>query len=439
MPNPFMDAIQRGRTAVKAQLDPQGLARDRAAVDAENMRQGLLPIIASLRPDMAALVQNKDAFNAAMQNPSAYYNLSSASANAEPTAPKPVKTRVAVTGDEEIGKRFGLRPGQQGIMETTADPTTGRILNRSLVDYSEADGAGGGSAFGNSIRGLAAQRMLEEMPPGPERDKAEFLLAREIYEQPSLGFNAATGLVEQRNNTMSPELAQLLGFGAPGAPVASAPGAAAPAAGAPAPAAPTGAPTASDAGSFAALPSGGSMAEQIWAGNLSGPVNYFDRWYSQFGGILSDQIQAGETVDAAKASSLLTNKLVSAFRRSPRFAETDRKDLEKDYQIGPEFFTSRQNQFADMVQVILNVDRDIANHASSIREGGISGDERKRRMDLLTELLQLRDSLGPEVVTGTEEAVNARYAQLPVGAQMIIRNPEVAGNPWILIRKGAAQ
>ena len=140
-------------------------------------------------------------------------------------------------------------------------------------------------------------------------------------------------------------------------------------------------------------------------------------------------ISVSEATTAEGFGTEVQQKLVEAFRRCPRFAEGDRKDLEQDFKISPAIFDSEQAYQARVAQLTVSVDTRIRQHTETLGEYNVSKPERQKRMDTLESLEQVRSSLAPPRVDSPKGWEEFKAAN-PPGTQVLLKKNDV----WAVYR-----
>jgi hypothetical protein len=91
-------------------------------------------------------------------------------------------------------------------------------------------------------------------------------------------------------------------------------------------------------------------------------------------------------------------------QNNPKFAEGERKAIEKEINIGPEIFKSVESYESRLVGINQSL-QDRLNDAQKTLTSNISGDERKRAMDNVNAIKLFREKLGLPVMVKTEADV----------------------------------
>ena len=180
---------------------------------------------------------------------------------------------------------------------------------------------------------------------------------------------------------------------------------------APAPAPAGGAPA-------AATPSGGPRLWEI-ADKVAGPVAGVQRWIGS--GPVPMGI-GGEQVSAAQQVEMQSRNLVRALQQNPRYAEGERKSIEKDIQIGPEALSNPVAYRLRLVEIGKYIQEELQFQASVLKNPNTSTvEQRKQALQSTATLNEFYGRLGlPQQVKSVEEA-----KKLPPGTQFLDEN-------WIL-------
>ena len=168
----------------------------------------------------------------------------------------------------------------------------------------------------------------------------------------------------------------------------------------------------------AAAPTGGP---RLWdqADNVAGPVAGVQRWIGS--GPIPLGI-GGEQVSAAQQVEMQSRNLVRALQQNPRYAEGERKSIEKDIQIGPEAMSNPTAYRLRLVEIGKYIQEELQFQASVLKNpNGSTVQQRQQALQSTATLNEFYSKLGlPQQVKSVEEA-----KKLPPGTQFLDEN-------WIL-------
>ena len=168
----------------------------------------------------------------------------------------------------------------------------------------------------------------------------------------------------------------------------------------------------------AAAPTGGP---RLWdqADNVAGPVAGVQRWIGS--GPVPMGI-GGEQVSAAQQVEMQSRNLVRALQQNPRYAEGERKSIEKDIQIGPEAMSNPTAYRLRLVEIGKYIQEELQFNASVLKNpNGTTVQQRQQALQSTAHLDEFYGKLGlPQQVKSVEEA-----KKLPPGTQFLDEN-------WIL-------
>lgn len=188
----------------------------------------------------------------------------------------------------------------------------------------------------------------------------------------------------------------------------------------PAPPEPSAAPAPASAGGApaAATPTGGPRLWEI-ADKVAGPVAGVQRWIGS--GPVPMGI-GGEQVSAAQQVEMQSRNLVRALQQNPRYAEGERKSIEKDIQIGPEALSNPVAYRLRLVEIGKYIQEELQFQASVLKNpNGSTVQQRQQALQSTATLDEFYGKLGlPQQVKSVEEA-----KKLPPGTQFLDEN-------WIL-------
>ena len=163
--------------------------------------------------------------------------------------------------------------------------------------------------------------------------------------------------------------------------------------------------------------SGASLWEQ--AGNVAGPVAGVQRWIGSGPvpmGIGGDQVAAAQQVEMQQRN------LVRALQQNPRYAEGERKSIEKDIQISPEAMSNPTAYRLRLVEIGRYIQEELQFQSGILKNP--TGSTVQQRQQALQSTAVLNDFYGklglPQQVKSIEEA-----KKLPPGTQFLDEN-------WIL-------
>lgn len=96
--------------------------------------------------------------------------------------------------------------------------------------------------------------------------------------------------------------------------------------------------------------------------------------------------------------------LVRVLQNNPRFAEGERKSIEKEISIGPEFFKSVESFEGKLIGINQSLQDRLVDAQRTV-QSNVSLEERKRAMDNINAIQNFREKLGLPVMVKTEEDV----------------------------------
>lgn len=164
-------------------------------------------------------------------------------------------------------------------------------------------------------------------------------------------------------------------------------------------------------------PQPGNESETIWnmTGLVAGPVPWAANAASRTP-VVGDMMQFPQMTTARATVENLSRDLINVSRNNPRFSEGERKSLEKEIEIRPEFFDTP----ASLRQRIIGIDNALAERQKNFAkvvsgESAASTEDRRMALDMLRAIVAFREKLGlPPRLKKIEE----REA-LPDGAEYI--------------------
>jgi len=167
----------------------------------------------------------------------------------------------------------------------------------------------------------------------------------------------------------------------------------------------------------AAAPAGGGASLWEQASNVAGPVAGVQRWIGS--GPVPMGI-GGEQVGAAQQVEMQQRNLVRALQQNPRYAEGERKSIEKDIQISPEAMSNPTAYRLRLVEIGRYIQEELQ-FQSSILKNPSTVQQRQQALQSTSVLGDFYSKLGlPQQVKSIEEA-----KKLPPGTQFLDEN-------WIL-------
>ena len=167
----------------------------------------------------------------------------------------------------------------------------------------------------------------------------------------------------------------------------------------------------------AAAPAGGGASLWEQASNVAGPVAGVQRWIGS--GPVPMGI-GGEQVGAAQQVEMQQRNLVRALQQNPRYAEGERKSIEKDIQISPEAMSNPTAYRLRLVEIGRYIQEELQ-FQSSILTNPSTVQQRQQALQSTSVLNDFYGKLGlPQQVKSIEEA-----KKLPPGTQFLDEN-------WIL-------
>lgn len=168
----------------------------------------------------------------------------------------------------------------------------------------------------------------------------------------------------------------------------------------------------------AASPAGGPRLWEI-ADKVAGPVAGVQRWIGS--GPVPLGI-GGEQVSAAQQVEMQGRNLVRALQQNPRYAEGERKSIEKDIQIGPESMSNPVAYRLRLVEIGKYIQEEMQFNASVLKNpNGSTVQQRQQALQSTAALGEFYEKMGlPQQVKSIEEA-----KKLPPGTQFLDEN-------WIL-------
>jgi len=328
-----------------------------------------------------------------------------------------------LTPEEQIKVR--MLPAKKDM--TVAD----EIIQLELVQGKPASQAqvsdiiGVKGQFGDSLQGRAlnyitdnATRYANGMMTPEERLNFE-VSYNEAY-KPIEKSDPVTGLITKITPAIPPFIQQAMQrgarFGGGGVAGGGAPRPAAPAApampgggGGAAPAASSVAPV--QAGGGQPIPSNPSDQRSIWdrRANIVGPVATARSAVQSVPGVgpaAATSIFGAEETRQADADRVYVENasrdLVRVLQNNPKFAEGERKAIEKEINLGPEIFRSVESYEGRLIGINQSL-QDRLNDAQQTLTSQVSLEERKRATDNITAITQFRQKLGLPVMVKTPE------------------------------------
>lgn len=121
-------------------------------------------------------------------------------------------------------------------------------------------------------------------------------------------------------------------------------------------------------------------------------------------GILFDEAETRQADEDRTYVENASRDLVRVLQNNPKFAEGERKAIEKEISIGPEFFKSVESYEAKLMGVNQSL-QDRMLDAQRTIQSNVSIEERKRAMDNINAIENFRQKLGLPVPVKTEEDV----------------------------------
>ena len=169
----------------------------------------------------------------------------------------------------------------------------------------------------------------------------------------------------------------------------------------------------------AAAPAGGGASLWEQASNVAGPVAGVQRWIGS--GPVPMGI-GGEQVGAAQQVEMQQRNLVRALQQNPRYAEGERKSIEKDIQISPEAMSNPTAYRLRLVEIGRYIQEELQFQSSILKNpNGSTVQQRQQALQSTSVLNDFYGKLGlPQQVKSIEEA-----KKLPPGTQFLDEN-------WIL-------
>ena len=172
-------------------------------------------------------------------------------------------------------------------------------------------------------------------------------------------------------------------------------------------------------GGLPAAPAGSGASLWDQASNIAGPVAGVQRWIGSgpvpmgFG---------GEQVSAAQQVEMQQRNLVRALQQNPRYAEGERKSIEKDIQISPEAMSNPIAYRLRLVEIGRYIQEELQFQSSILKNpNGSTVQQRQQALQSTSVLNDFYGKLGlPQQVKSIEEA-----KKLPPGTQFLDEN-------WIL-------
>ena len=168
-----------------------------------------------------------------------------------------------------------------------------------------------------------------------------------------------------------------------------------------------------------AAPAGGGASLWEQASNVAGPVAGVQRWIGSGPvpmGIGGDQVAAAQQVEMQQRN------LVRALQQNPRYAEGERKSIEKDIQISPEAMSNPTAYRLRLVEIGRYIQEELQFQSGILKNP--TGSTVQQRQQALQSTAVLNDFYGklglPQQVESIEEA-----KKLPPGTQFLDEN-------WIL-------
>ena len=168
-----------------------------------------------------------------------------------------------------------------------------------------------------------------------------------------------------------------------------------------------------------AAPAGGGASLWEQASNVAGPVAGVQRWIGS--GPVPMGI-GGEQVGAAQQVEMQQRNLVRALQQNPRYAEGERKSIEKDIQISPEAMSNPTAYRLRLVEIGRYIQEELQFQSSILKNpNGSTVQQRQQALQSTSVLNDFYGKLGlPQQVKSIEEA-----KKLPPGTQFLDEN-------WIL-------
>jgi hypothetical protein len=169
----------------------------------------------------------------------------------------------------------------------------------------------------------------------------------------------------------------------------------------------------------AAASAGGGASLWEQASNVAGPVAGVQRWIGS--GPVPMGI-GGEQVSAAQQVEMQSRNLVRALQQNPRYAEGERKSIEKDIQISPEAMSNPTAYRLRLVEIGRYIQEELQFQSSILKNpNGSTVQQRQQALQSTSVLNDFYGKLGlPQQVKSIEEA-----KKLPPGTQFLDEN-------WIL-------
>ena len=173
------------------------------------------------------------------------------------------------------------------------------------------------------------------------------------------------------------------------------------------------------AGQPAPAPTGSGASLWDQASNVAGPVAGVQRWIGS--GPVPMGI-GGEQVSAAQQVEMQSRNLVRALQQNPRYAEGERKSIEKDIQISPEAMSNPTAYRLRLVEIGRYIQEELQFQSSILKNpNGSTVQQRQQALQSTSVLNDFYGKLGlPQQVKSIEEA-----KKLPPGTQFLDEN-------WIL-------
>jgi len=271
--------------------------------------------------------------------------------------------------------------------------------------------------FGDSLQGRAlnyitdnATRYANGMMTPEERLNFE-VSYNEAY-KPIEKTDPVTGMITKITPAIPPFIQQAMSrgarFGGGGAPRPAAPPAM-PSGGGGAPAASSVAPV--QAGEGQPIPSNPSDQRSIWdrRANIVGPVATARSAIQAVPGVgpaAATSVFGAEETRQADADRVYVENasrdLVRVLQNNPKFAEGERKAIEKEISVGPEMFRSVESYEGKLIGINQSL-QDRLNDAQKTLTSQVSLEERKRATDNINAITQFRQKLGLPVMVKTAE------------------------------------
>ena len=322
-----------------------------------------------------------------------------------------------LTPDEQIKVR--MLPDKKNM--TAAD----EIMQLEIIQGKPASQAqvsdilGVKGQFGDSLQGRAlnyitdnATRYANGMMTPEERLNFE-VSYNEAY-KPIEKTDPVTGMITKITPAIPPFIQQAMsrgarfGGGGGGAPRPAAPPAM-PGGGGGAPAASSVAPV--QAGEGQPIPSNPSDQRSIWdrRANIVGPVATARSAIQAVPGVgpaAATSVFGAEETRQADADRVYVENasrdLVRVLQNNPKFAEGERKAIEKEISVGPEMFRSVESYEGKLIGINQSL-QDRLNDAQKTLTSQVSLEERKRATDNINAITQFRQKLGLPVMVKTAE------------------------------------